>query len=101
MSIMKPKIDECELGHRFAKLPNHPTKEGRAQCPNCLAIGLKRCRKKHKALKEEIENKIKILKKQENHSNIYNYDKDCINAIISYLEGVLSHIPKSKDAKDD
>ena len=35
-----PDIDECHSGHRFAKLADHPTKDGLARCPHCLAIGL-------------------------------------------------------------
>lgn len=33
-------IDTCDHGHKFAKLPDHPTKDGKARCPNCMAIGL-------------------------------------------------------------
>lgn len=49
------KIDECELGHKFAKLPSHPTKDGRAQCPNCMAIGLERCRQELRTFKKHME----------------------------------------------
>ena len=33
-------IDTCDLGHKFAKLPDHPTKDGRPRCPYCMAIGI-------------------------------------------------------------
>lgn len=34
-----PVIDECESSHKFAKLPDHPMKDGFPRCPHCLAIG--------------------------------------------------------------
>lgn len=37
----KPIIDMCDQGHRFAKLPDHPTWDGRARCPHCMVVGLK------------------------------------------------------------
>lgn len=40
-----PVIDTCdEGGHRFAKLPNHPMRDGRPRCPHCMAVGLDRAR---------------------------------------------------------
>lgn len=33
-------IDTCDLGHRFAKLPDHPKNNGMARCPHCMALGL-------------------------------------------------------------
>lgn len=33
-------IDECEHGHKFAKLVDHPKRDGMPRCPHCLAIGL-------------------------------------------------------------
>lgn len=34
-----PVIDTCRLGHRFAKLPDHPVwPNGLAQCPHCVAL---------------------------------------------------------------
>ena len=35
-----PVIDTCAFGHKFAKLSDHPKKDGKARCPHCLAIGL-------------------------------------------------------------
>lgn len=35
-------IDSCDQGHRFAALPDHPTKDGRARCPHCMVFGLRR-----------------------------------------------------------
>ena len=35
-----PVIDTCDLGHKFAKLPDHPTRNGLARCPHCLVLGL-------------------------------------------------------------
>jgi hypothetical protein len=35
-----PVVDTCDLGHKFAKLPDHPYKDGIARCPHCMAIGL-------------------------------------------------------------
>lgn len=32
-------VDQCEQGHKFAKLPDHPKRDGIARCPHCLAIG--------------------------------------------------------------
>ena len=31
--------DMCDQGHRFAKLPDHPLRDGRPRCVHCLAIG--------------------------------------------------------------
>ncbi len=33
-------IDTYDFGHVFAKLQDHPTKDGRPRCPHCLASGL-------------------------------------------------------------
>jgi len=33
-------IDTCDFGHKFAKLPDHPLRDGKARCPHCLASGL-------------------------------------------------------------
>jgi len=33
-------LDMCDYGHKFAKLHNHPHKDGRPRCPMCLSIGL-------------------------------------------------------------
>lgn len=33
-------IEMCDQGHKFAKLPDHPMRDGRARCPHCMAIGL-------------------------------------------------------------
>lgn len=30
-------IDRCEFGHKFAKLEDHPTRNGSPRCPHCLA----------------------------------------------------------------
>lgn len=35
-----PVIDHCDQGHKFAKLSDHPTKDGKPRCPHCMAIGL-------------------------------------------------------------
>lgn len=35
-----PIIDTCEQGHNFAKLSDHPKKDGRPRCPTCMSIGL-------------------------------------------------------------
>lgn len=34
-------IDVCDYGHRFPRLPDHPTKQGKALCPYCMAASLK------------------------------------------------------------
>ena len=39
-SLEQVVIETCDQGHKFAKLSNHPVKDGKARCPNCLAIGL-------------------------------------------------------------
>jgi len=39
-SINDVVIDRCDHNHVFAKLPDHPVKDGRARCPHCLVIGL-------------------------------------------------------------
>ncbi len=35
-----PVPDMCDFGHAFAKLPNHPMRDGQARCPYCMARGL-------------------------------------------------------------
>ncbi|MNP89127.1 hypothetical protein D3C85_15280 [compost metagenome] len=35
-----PVIDTCNLGHKFAKLHDHPLKDGAPRCPHCMAMGL-------------------------------------------------------------
>lgn len=42
-----PVIDTCDLGHKFAKLPDHPTKDGKSRCPICMSNGLDHARKKY------------------------------------------------------
>lgn len=42
---MDALIDECDYGHMFAKLPDHPTRNGLARCPHCMAQGLDAARK--------------------------------------------------------
>lgn len=42
-------VDECEFGHKYAKMTDHPHKDGRPQCPNCLSIGLTRARDRAEA----------------------------------------------------
>jgi len=37
-------IDTCSMAHRFAKLPDHPMRDGQARCPHCLAIGFDKYR---------------------------------------------------------
>ena len=38
-------IDTCdEGGHKYAKLPDHPMRQGIPRCPHCMAIGLDRAR---------------------------------------------------------
>jgi hypothetical protein len=39
-----PILDECEYGHKFAKLENHPMRDGKPRCPHCLAIGFDKYR---------------------------------------------------------
>lgn len=38
-------IDTCDAGHKFAKLNNHPTRDGKARCPYCLVSGFDALRK--------------------------------------------------------
>lgn len=38
-------IEMCDEGqHTFVKLPDHPTRNGHARCPHCMAIGLDKLR---------------------------------------------------------
>lgn len=40
-----PLIETCdEGGHKYAKLPDHPMRQGMPRCPHCMAIGLDRAR---------------------------------------------------------
>ena len=36
--LFNPVIDTCDNGHKFAKLSDHPQRDGRPRCPHCLAI---------------------------------------------------------------
>lgn len=46
-----PLIETCdENGHRYAKLPDHPMRDGSPRCPHCMAIGLDRARAEIKAM---------------------------------------------------
>lgn len=43
MSIMSEPtaiVDICEQGHKFAKLNDHPKRDGLPRCPHCMAQGL-------------------------------------------------------------
>lgn len=40
-------IDTCDFGHKFAKLKDHPTRDGKARCPQCLASELDGLRAEH------------------------------------------------------
>lgn len=43
---MMPVIDTCDMGHKFAKLTDHPVRNGMARCPICIAKGLDAARVK-------------------------------------------------------
>lgn len=45
-------IETCVWGHKFAKLPDHPTKDGLTRCPHCLAQGLDEARQYIKQAEE-------------------------------------------------
>jgi hypothetical protein len=57
-----PIIDECEHGHKFAKLPSHPlNKDGMARCPNCMAGSIDILREKAAALDgDEVERRVSL-----------------------------------------
>lgn len=38
-ALGKVIIDRCDYGHQFAKLVDHPVRDGKPRCPHCLAIG--------------------------------------------------------------
>lgn len=42
-------IETCDHGHRYAKLPDHPRRDGKPRCPHCLAIGLDAARARSEA----------------------------------------------------
>lgn len=60
-NAQQPIIDTCDLGHKFAKLEGHPTEDGKARCPNCLAMGLDAERFVVKLFKEIIDSNKKYL----------------------------------------
>lgn len=38
--MSEPVIETCDMGHMFAKLPDHPKNSmGHAACPHCLVEG--------------------------------------------------------------
>ena len=43
--IEMPIIETCDLGHKFPKFKDHPTRDGKARCPHCLATGFDALRK--------------------------------------------------------
>lgn len=47
-----PVIDTCDQGHKFAKLPDHPKRDGISRCPYCMAIGLDGAREEIKRLEQ-------------------------------------------------
>lgn len=55
-----PVIDECDSGHKFAKLKDHPVSDdGRPRCPYCMSIGIDK-------LKQEVEEV--LTRSSENYS---------------------------------
>jgi len=48
-------IDTCDVGHKFAKLSDHPKRDGVPRCPHCMSIGLDSAR----ATLEEVEDVFK------------------------------------------
>lgn len=40
MSVLSDVVvDTCDQNHKFAKLPDHPMRDGKPRCPHCLSIG--------------------------------------------------------------
>lgn len=37
-------IEMCDLGHKFARMPDHPRRNDRYSCPHCMVDGLDRLR---------------------------------------------------------
>lgn len=52
--IAQAVIETCDFGHKFAKLPDHPKKDGLARCPHCMASGLDAVRKEVDSLRHYI-----------------------------------------------
>lgn len=47
MNNQETVIDTCDLGHKFAKLPDNPVMaDGLPRCPHCMAAGLDRARQR-------------------------------------------------------
>jgi hypothetical protein len=54
-----PIIDECQFGHKFAKLfGHHPMRNGSPRCPHCLAEG-------RDMFREQLENAWLVIEKAE------------------------------------
>jgi DNA-directed RNA polymerase subunit alpha len=59
---MESEIDTCPLGHTFAKLPDHPTKDGKPRCPHCMSIAIeKNTRELHLPPDEILDRNINTL----------------------------------------
>lgn len=66
--IVQAVIETCDFGHKFAKLPDHPKKDGLARCPHCMASGLD-------ALRKEVDS----FRTYASSSNFQDWDPDIAN----------------------
>lgn len=67
-------IETCEFGHKFAKLPDHPTKDGVARCPHCMAEGLDRIRKRDADILDAANDAVKAIQRSYGYTAILNDD---------------------------
>ena len=55
-------LEECDLGHKFYKLPDHPKNAmGYDRCPYCMATGLDAARIEVKCRNNVIDNQFKSI----------------------------------------
>lgn len=78
----EPVIDTCDLGHKFAKLPDYPMKNNKPRCPHCMAIGLDHFR----GSREETNHSIAINTKQ--FPNFPKTTQELARLILAYPEAV-------------
>ena len=58
-----PITDMCELNHTFYRGENHPRKDGRWRCPECMATGLDAARDEIKSQQSQIKQLREALEK--------------------------------------
>lgn len=94
VNLADPTIDTCDLGHRFAKLPDHPTREGLPCCPHCMKEGLLGARAEVVMLRESLDDtmgKLVDAAKKLDRGKIYDLEQG-LNALAAHVERITEAI---------